>query len=300
VYRGKIWQFIKLTRPVFLLGGIMLYALGAAFAWSQGFAIHPLNYLLGQLLVTATQLMTHYANEYYDQECDRYNTLGRTWFSGGSGILASGALAPQVVRRASLWMAFTALGFLVVIGFSTPILFVLGAASLLGAWFYSAPPLSLVSTGWGELTTSLIVALFVPLVGYAQQTGGQIHPSLLLACIPLVLVHLTMLIAFSIPDLQADQQVGKRTLVVRLGREKVILVHNLLLLLAVAACLLVGSWGISMVRFAWIALPLMGWQAVTIYRYRYTPPPPYLWLTLRAIGLFAFCSFLWLIGVVIG
>ena len=298
--KGKVWQFIKLTRPLFLLGGFMLYALGAAFAWSQGFPISPRDYLLGQLLVTAIQLMTHYANEYYDQEGDRFNTEGRTWFSGGSGILPSGALTPQAVRKASLWMAFIALGIMVAVSFSTPILFLFGVVSLLGAWFYSAPPLSLVSTGWGELTTSVIVAMLVPLVGYTQQSGGQIHSGLLLACIPLVLVHMAMLIAFSIPDWQADRRVGKRTLVVRLGKEKVMILHNLLLVLALAACPVIGAWGVRAVRFAWIALPLVLWQAATIYRYRSTPPPRYLWLTMRAIGLFAFCSFLWLIGVVIG
>ncbi|MEO8554625.1 MAG: prenyltransferase, partial [Kofleriaceae bacterium] len=57
-------SFIRLGRPLFLGGGFILFALGAALAHLAGHAIDAIGYALGQLAVTAFQLMTHYANDY--------------------------------------------------------------------------------------------------------------------------------------------------------------------------------------------------------------------------------------------
>ena len=48
--------FLKLIRPVFLLGGILLYGLGLAVAAAEGAAIEWLPAVLGQLMVSAIQL----------------------------------------------------------------------------------------------------------------------------------------------------------------------------------------------------------------------------------------------------
>ena len=77
----------------------MLYGLGAAVATRQ----HSLDvraYVWGQAAITATQLMTHYANDYFDLAADRANTTPTQW-SGGSRVLAEGALSPRV----ALWAA---------------------------------------------------------------------------------------------------------------------------------------------------------------------------------------------------
>src|SRR3974377_1063925 len=76
--RRKAWAFVKLTRPLFLGGAVLLYLLGVTFAGTQGQPIAWGPLVLGQLLVTAIQLMTHYANEYYDFEVDRLIADRRT------------------------------------------------------------------------------------------------------------------------------------------------------------------------------------------------------------------------------
>ncbi|TLM99576.1 hypothetical protein FDZ74_17810, partial [bacterium] len=201
---------------MFLLGGFLLYALGAAAAARAGFAIHWPAYLLGQLVVTSIQLSAHYANEYYDREVDRLAAQNRTWFSGGSGILPTGVISPAAVRTAAFLCAELAVGGGVLAGIHSPWMFAIVALSLPGSWFYSAPPLTLMSSGWGELTTSLIVVVGVPLAGYVMQAGpppAQFWP----VCLPLLLLHGAMLMAFEIPDFDVDRSLGKRTLTVRLG-----------------------------------------------------------------------------------
>lgn len=296
----RVWHFLRLTRPLFLLGGVQLYALGAAYAWKQGVVLEPGTFLLGQALVTAVQLMTHYANEFYDQETDRLNAAGRTWFSGGSGVLAEGHLSPQLALRAGLWMAFAATALLVPLGVRSPVVMGLGLLSIFLAWFYSAPPLAFVRRGWGELSASLVVALLVPVFSYAQQTGGRIDYSLLLVCLPLVLVHWAMLVAFQIPDIAADMETGKRTVSVRLGMRRALHLHNLLLILAGFTAWFLVFTGSDALRYVWLALPLAVWQGVAAFHYLRPAPPRNLWLTMRALGLFALCAFLWLVGITFG
>ena len=193
-----------------------MFALGAAAASQMGYIMDWAAYLLGQLAVTSTQLMAHYLNEYYDREVDRLTAANRTWFSGGSGILSEGVLSPAAVLTAARICAGVALLLGLLASLVSIWMIPIIAFSLLGSWFYSAPPISLMSSGWGELTTSLIVALLVPLAGYCMQ-GGFPPGGLWLLCIPLILVHTAMIISFEFPDYSADRSAGKRTLTVRLG-----------------------------------------------------------------------------------
>jgi len=71
VITRKFASFIRLSRPIFLVGGIVMYALGALVARYEGFAIGLPVYVLGQIAVTSTQLMGHYLNEYWDVEYGR-------------------------------------------------------------------------------------------------------------------------------------------------------------------------------------------------------------------------------------
>ena len=50
--------------------------------------------------MTSFQLMTHYANDYFDLEADRANQTPTTW-SGGSRVLPAGELSPRVALIAA-------------------------------------------------------------------------------------------------------------------------------------------------------------------------------------------------------
>jgi 1,4-dihydroxy-2-naphthoate polyprenyltransferase len=217
--------FIRLGRPQFLGGGFLLYGLGAAVAVAQGASLRPALYLLGQGAITSIQLMTHYANDYFDLAADQVNATPTRW-SGGSRVLPAGSLSPRVALVAALVLAGAALvliGLLASRGGDTcgaAALALLAAQAL--AWFYSAPPLVLHSRGLGELCTAVVVTGLTPLVGFLLQvgttaaaTGGA--PVLAAALVPLLGLQFAMLLAIELPDAAGDALVGKRTLVVRLG-----------------------------------------------------------------------------------
>ena len=232
---SKLIAFLKLSRPHFLGGGLLLYALGALIARYQGYAIDFHLYGLGQAFVSALQLMVHYLNEYWDVETDRLNQ-NRTPFSGGSGLLADGTISKETVFTAAVACLAVASGaaiWLILEYGVGPAAWALMVLMFLGAYSYSSPPFKLVNTGIGEVTASITVAGLVPALGHVLQAG---IPSFLvvLATAPLVVYHFTMLLAFEFPDFLADEAAGKTTVLVRLGRRRGVTLHNAALLLAMA------------------------------------------------------------------
>jgi 1,4-dihydroxy-2-naphthoate polyprenyltransferase len=294
----QVWNFIKLTRVLFLLGGFLLYSLGAAAAVQLGVAINWGAYFLGQVVVISIQLMAQYLNEYYDIEVDRLAADNRTWFSGGSGILSIGSVTPSVVLVAARVCAVIATLTGILASIISPWMIPIFAISFLGSWFYSAPPLSLMMTGWGELTTSVIVALLVPLAGFCMQ-GGFSPCELWLVCVPLVLVHAAMLISFEFPDHDVDLSVGKKTLTVRVGLKSAAWVVSgliggayLYLTILTVFSKYPGQW------MVWAA-PLAIWQMVFIHRVIHSPTrTPYYLLTTGGVGLFVLMTIMALMGFI--
>lgn len=219
-----IAAFVRLGRVKFLGGGFVLYALGGFAAAVAGHPIDARRYALGQACVTAFQLMTHYANDYYDYDADRANATPTPW-SGGSRVLANAELPRHVALVAALGFAAlgAGLGAITACSAGPGKAAVAGIAAVLAAiaalaWTYSAPPLRLCATGLGELDTAVVVTALVPLLGFQLQAPDLAGVRLLaLAVVPPFLLQIAMLIAIEFPDAAGDAATGKRTLVVRLG-----------------------------------------------------------------------------------
>ena len=233
--------FFRLSRPLFLLGGVLNYFLGVGIARYLGNPIDGGALVLGQVWVTAMQLSTHYLNEYFDFPTDAGNR-NRTPFTGGSGVLGRepGKLRPRIALYAAFF-ALTAVSLatygLARLGAIYPTVLVLMLLGFLGAFFYSVPPLRLSSSGFGELTTSILIATLVPAFGFALQTGG-LHRLLAMTTFPLAALTLAAMLALEFPDYASDLKVGKRTLFVRLGWQNAIRVHHAFVF---AAYLLFGA-----------------------------------------------------------
>jgi 1,4-dihydroxy-2-naphthoate polyprenyltransferase len=231
----KLFAFIKLGRPQFLLGGFLFYGLGVFIAFYNGFQLNLVAFIWGQIAVTATQLMTHYANDAFDMDADRANLTPTNW-SGGSRVLVSGTLSYSVALMAAYTLAAIAfIANLVLSLWLVPSLttFLLLTSAQLLAWFYSAPPLRLHSQGIGEIAATLVVAVLTPLTGYYLQTGRIIGIAVL-SVIPLVFLQLAMLISIEFADREGDLQVGKRTLAVRFGAAITAQIFSVLLVLTYA------------------------------------------------------------------
>jgi 1,4-dihydroxy-2-naphthoate octaprenyltransferase len=291
----KLRLFIRLTRPIFLLGAALLYALGAGIARYLGMSINWDMYILGQAWVSMLQLSTQYLNEYFDSTADTDNPH-RTLFSGGSGAIGPGKLSRSTALYASAvtLTITTSLTVLLIRNASvTPLLVFLLALSALGAIFYSVPPVKLSTSGYGELTASILVANLVPAFAFLLQYG-DLHRLLAMSTFPLTALHLAMLLAFELPDYSNDLAHGKRTLMIRMGWQNGMYFHNLLI---VAAFLLLGlattlGFPISIALPAFLPLPLGALQIWQMHRIATGIKPNWASLTTGEVVLLALTAYL--------
>ncbi len=279
-------RFLRLSRPFFLLGGVLLYALGVGIASYLGNPINWTAYLLGQACVTLLQLSAQYLNEYFDAEADRDNP-NRTMFTGGSGEtgLPRQTALLAAITTLSIWAVVTVL--LYAGGYLNLVLLVILILAFLGAFFYSTPPIHLASTGYGELTTSILSANLVPAFAFVLQTG-TLHRLVGITTTPLTLLHIAMLIAFSLPDYATDIKHGKRNLLVRLGWQRAMQIHNILLGGAYLFLLAGIFYGLPL-ALAWpgfISLPFAAYQVWHIIQIEEGAPTRWSLLTYNALVIF--------------
>jgi 1,4-dihydroxy-2-naphthoate octaprenyltransferase len=286
----KALAVVRLGRPVFLLGGVALYALGALAAVRRGHPFELGAYVFGQLAVSAVQLMTHYANDYFDYEADRANHTPTRW-SGGSRVLVNGELPRSVALHAALVVAAGAPAALAGLALSAN-RFPLHAVVLVStmqvlAWSYSAPPLRLHSRGLGEVTTALVVPLLTPLTGFVVQSGTLSWFPLALT-LPLALLQIVMLLSIEFPDCAGDRSVGKRTLVVVLGKATAARLAVALVVLAFVLVVAGTAFGVpTRLAWAWALLaPLAAVHVVRLLREDFRRPSAFESLAFGAVALY--------------
>lgn len=236
--------FIKLSRPIFLLGPALAFALGAGIAHYLG---HPINwtaYWIGQALVTFIQLASQYLNEYYDAPVDQFNP-NRTFLTGGSGAVGPGLLPRRVALIAALTsLALAASTTVLLMWLVQPagIVFLLLALGFVGGLFYTLPPLRLEATGYGELIASVLSAVLVPALAFTLQVG-DLHRLVAMVTFPAFAAHLAMMLAFELPDYSTDEKFEKNTVMVRMGWEMGMTLHNILILITFVLLLIASILG---------------------------------------------------------
>jgi 1,4-dihydroxy-2-naphthoate octaprenyltransferase len=295
--------FIRLGRPLFLGGGFILYALGAAVAGHFGHPLDARAYVLGQAVVTSLQLMTHYANDYFDYEADVANTTPTRW-SGGSRVLPGGEIPRVAALIAALLLAAMGVffGLLLELHVGTrrttvPLLL----AILVLSWTYSAPPLRLHSRGVGELDVAIVVTTLVPLLGFWVQAPDLVGLRvLLLAIVPPFLLQVAMTLAIEFPDYAGDRATGKRTLVVRLGPARA---AKLFALVTAAPFLLLPLLVLAglprvVAGAAAVLAPVAAWRLVRIARRDWELPQRWEALTFWAVALLVATSLVELVAFV--
>ena len=282
----RIVAFIRLGRPIFLGGGFVLYALGAVIAAVGGAAMEARRYVLGQAVVTALQLMTHYANDYFDYEADLANHTPTAW-SGGSRVLTGAELPRKVALIAAVVLGIAGL---VLTGFASAItgahVAAIGVAIAGLAWAYSAPPLRLCASGLGELDTAVVVTGLVPLLGFAMQAPLAGAGVLMLAIVPPALMQLAMLIAIEFPDAAGDAATGKRTWVVRLGATRAAWLYAAFTAATYGWLPIAVACGLParVALCAALPLPIAAWRIVRIRR-EHRDPRAFERLTFWAVAL---------------
>ncbi len=239
----RIPKILQIIRFHIVAGGALAFLLGALLATVGGAGFDFVRVGLVYLVVFFGDLSTHFSNDYFDVDVDLFG--GQRKFFSGSRILVSYPSLRSLAWSVSiaLMVLSDAVAALLVVFFGLPaeLLVIAVGANFLG-WFYSAPPVRLISRGLGEVVVAVVVGLAIPGVGYLAVRGSF---DWLFACfvVPFVLYGLMLSLSLGAPDREIDLRGGKRNFVVRKGERSVfgvVLAGTCLASLGFVVCALLG------------------------------------------------------------
>jgi 1,4-dihydroxy-2-naphthoate octaprenyltransferase len=224
VVAARLKTAVQILRAPFFTAVIIPTLVGASMAWQEG-TFHGGYLLLTLLGIVCINAGLNLSNDYFDHlSGNDENNPHLTPFSGGSRVIQDGILAPRLVLAGSI--AFYLVG--VVIGLYLAwargwALLWVGLLGVFFALFHNAPPFKLyyLAPGVGELAAGIGCGPLVVLGSYYVQTQRFGH-EVLWASIPMGLLVAAILYINEFPDEVADRAVGKKTLVVVLGRERAV------------------------------------------------------------------------------
>lgn len=286
--------FIRVSRPMFLIGTALLYALGVGIARYLGVMVDWGLYLQGQIWVITLQIGTHFLYEFFTP---RYSDRSdRTPFSSGSENLEAGKL-PRVYTLIVAAVCLTVLASLSVLLIRDPrvtstTLLIMGLA-FSGAFFYTVPPFRLARSGYGELLTSIMVSNLLPAFGFLLQMG-ELHRLLAMSTFPLTPLCLAMWLVFELPGYANDLRQQKQTLMVRIGWKNGMQIHNYLVLSAFLLLGLAMVFGlpIFIALPAFLPLPLGMLQIWQLKRIAEGSKPNWTTITLASVVVFTATTYL--------
>ena len=213
-------QYLGASAAPVLVGSALGYAVGGSF--SVGL------FLLAVLSIMALHAGANIVNDYFDHlSRNDWVNDNPTPFSGGRQFIQKGILSPRATLLAGLgYLAFGAGVGLIIVAL-TQSLFILGIGmvGVLGAFFYTARPIQLGYRGVGEIMIGFLFGILPVYGSYYLQARSVDWLPLLPALIVAILIFLVILIN-EFPDLPADSQVGKRTMVVALGLPACVLIYR--------------------------------------------------------------------------
>lgn len=270
----SLGMLIRMTRPGFLLLTVAACVLGMSFALACGCGFDPLKAAATLLLAVVAHAGANVLNDYHDARngADAANHQGLFPFSGGSRLIQQGQVSEADTARwaAVLLVVLIPAGLLLAL-YSGGGLVLIGMAGLLLAWAYSAPPLQLMSRGLGELAVAAAWWLVVLGADYVQRRQFFVIPAV--SAVSFALLAANILLINGVPDAAADAQVGKNTLVVRLGARRTAWLYLALTLLAHGWLVLAVELLIPPRQALWglVSLPLSLTAAALLTRHARTP-----------------------------
>jgi 1,4-dihydroxy-2-naphthoate polyprenyltransferase len=243
----RIW--LMAARPKTLPVGLAPVLVGTALAGTAD-VFHALRFaatLLGALLI---QVGANLSNDYSDARrgADTEDRLGPL------RVTAGGLVPPRQVLIAT-YVTFglavlTGVYLIAVAGWE---LLLVGGASIVAGVLYTGGPRPYGYEGFGELFVFLFFGIVAVAGSYFVQTETLVWEAFALA-VPVGLLAAAVLVVNNVRDVETDRRAGKRTLAVRLGRERT---RTLFAAMVYGAYLLTPVTWLFGPLDAWVLLPLL-------------------------------------------
>jgi 1,4-dihydroxy-2-naphthoate octaprenyltransferase len=213
-------DWLAAARALFSVTIVLPCIVGGAMAYHDGVLNLPLL-ILAVVGAFFGNIGANFTNDYYDYKSGVDALDKGRQFKKGSEVLLKDGLSINVVSRsiaASLAIT-TVIGAYFIVFVDWRIIF-FGIAGIFIAYFYTAPPLKLGYRGLGELASGLGNGP-IPVIGTYFLLTREIGAGAIVASVPVGILVASILYIGNVPDAEADRQVGKKTLSVRLGRKAV-------------------------------------------------------------------------------
>jgi 1,4-dihydroxy-2-naphthoate octaprenyltransferase len=256
----RLW--IIAARPRTLPAAVAPVLVGTALAGTEG-VFRPLAFVCALIGSVFIQIGTNLSNDYSDARrgADTEDRLGPV------RVTAGGLMPPKQVlvgTYVAFGIAVAAGAYLIAIaGWQ---LLVVGAASILAGVLYTGGPRPYGYEGLGELFVFLFFGVVAVVGSYYVQTEN-LHWTAFALSVPVGLLVSAILVVNNVRDIETDRRAGKRTLAVRIGRDRARSLFTSMVVLAYVVP--VGVWlagGLS----AWLllvfaSLPLVPPLVRTVY-----------------------------------
>lgn len=274
----------------FLYAGLLPYLLGTAWAYARLGAFDAALFWSGFGGVVFSVIGVEAFNEYFDSRM------------GTDRVFDPDDL--PAMSDAVLWLGVAAFAGALAVGVyltykgGWPIL----AFALLGgmaAIFYVAPPIRWAYRGLGELVIALSYGPWMVLGTVYLQSQRLTWPAFFASLVPGCLI-MALAVVNAIPDYHQDRLVGKRNLVVRLGRRRAVVLYLALAASALAVVLVGVGAGIfpPASAAALLALPLLVGSARAA-RDTYETPRAFVPAVRRIVTCYLVAVLLFTLGVLV-
>lgn len=249
----KVW--IRGARPKTLPAAIAPVLVASAYA-ADDFSL--IKALAALVVAISLQVAVNYANDYSDgiRGTDDHRV-------GPLRLVASGLKNPASVKRAaylSFLIAMIAGTFLALT--TTYWLFAIGAVAILAAWKYTGGKTPYGYLGFGELSVFIFFGLVATIGTFYVQTQ-EIDSGIILIGSAMGAIACGILLLNNIRDIETDKVSDKRTLSVRIGERRSILLYWTLITAALTIFILVTEFPFTLLVLAITPLIFKLYHAVT-------------------------------------
>jgi 1,4-dihydroxy-2-naphthoate polyprenyltransferase len=241
----RIWLMAARLRT--LPAAIAPVLVGTALAGFEH-AFHPLRFVAALFGAIFIQVGTNLSNDYSDARrgADAEDRLGPVRVTAGGLVPPSQVLVATYV---SFGLAVLAGIYLIVV--AGWLLLAIGAASILAGVLYTGGPRPYGYAGLGEAFVFLFFGVVAVAGSYYVQVRHLRWEAFALS-VPVGLLAAAILIVNNVRDIDSDRRASKRTLAVRLGRERT---------RAMFATIVYVAYPLALVT--WLAGPLRAWVALS-------------------------------------
>lgn len=226
----KASPWVRISKPFKQQTMLYPFLLGTTLAWFEKGSLNWVVFLISLVAVLLLVEAALVSNDYFDYETDSENASEIT---GGSKVLVEGLLEKKQARNIALvsFLLALPLGIILQFYFKTGAWTLpLGLVGMLLAYAYSGSPFRLSYHGLGEISLAINNSWTPVFAGYYLQTH---HFSWLptIVSLPYVVGVLSQKLIREFPDVEADRAANRRNLVVIFGREKMVPVYVVLIII---------------------------------------------------------------------